>query len=141
MKYAALTGRILFSLIFLAGGLGHFSAQSIGYAASQGVPLASVLVPISGVISIAGALSILLGYKAKLGAWLLVIFLVPVTLMLHKFWTIQDPMMRQMDMVMFMKNLGLLVVHCLSHFLVLDRPVLIIRQRQRHHHLLHNCRI
>ena len=108
MKYAALTGRILFSLIFLAGGLGHFSAQSIGYAASQGVPLASVLVPISGVISIAGALSILLGYKAKLGAWLLVIFLVPVTLMLHKFWTIQDPMMRQMDMVMFMKNLGLL---------------------------------
>jgi len=108
MKYAALTGRILFSLIFLAGGLGHFSAQSIGYAASQGVPLASVLVPISGVISMAGALSILLGYKAKLGAWLLVIFLVPVTLMLHKFWTIQDPMMRQMDMVMFMKNLGLL---------------------------------
>jgi len=108
MKYAALTGRILFSLIFLAGGLGHFSAQSIGYAASQGVPLASVLVPISGVISIAGALSILLGYKAKLGAWLLVIFLVPVTLMLHKFWTIQDPMMKQMDMVMFMKNLGLL---------------------------------
>jgi len=108
MKYAALTGRILFSLIFLAGGLGHFSTQSIGYAASQGVPLASVLVPISGVISMAGALSILLGYKAKLGAWLLVIFLVPVTLMLHKFWTIQDPMMRQMDMVMFMKNLGLL---------------------------------
>ena len=108
MKYAALSGRILFSLIFLAGGLGHFSAQSIGYAASQGVPLASVFVPISGVISIAGALSILLGYKAKLGAWLLVIFLVPVTLMLHKFWTIQDPMMRQMDMVMFMKNLGLL---------------------------------
>ena len=108
MKYAALTGRILFSLIFLAGGLGHFSAQSIGYAASQGVPLASVLVPISGVISMAGALSILLGYKAKLGAWLLVIFLVPVTLMLHKFWTIQDPMTRQMDMVMFMKNLGLL---------------------------------
>ena len=108
MKYAALTGRILFSLIFLAGGLGHFSAQSIGYAASQGVTLASVLVPISGVISMAGALSILLGYKAKLGAWLLVIFLVPVTLMLHKFWTIQDPMMRQMDMVMFMKNLGLL---------------------------------
>ena len=108
MKYAALTGRILFSLIFLAGGLGHFSAQSIGYAASQGVPLAFVLVPISGVISMAGALSILLGYKAKLGAWLLVIFLVPVTLMLHKFWTIQDPMMRQMDMVMFMKNLGLL---------------------------------
>ena len=108
MKYAALSGRILFSLIFLAGGLGHFSAQSIGYAASQGVPFASVLVPVSGIISIAGALSILLGYKAKVGAWLIVLFLIPVTLFLHKFWTIQDPMMKQMDMVMFLKNLGLL---------------------------------
>ena len=108
MKYATLSGRILFSLIFLAGGLGHFSAQSIGFAASQGVPFAAVLVPISGIISIAGALSILLGYKAKIGAWLIVIFLIPVTLLLHKFWTIQDPMMKQMDMVMFLKNLGLL---------------------------------
>jgi putative oxidoreductase len=108
MKYAALSGRILFSLIFLVGGLGHFSPQSIGYAASQGVPMASVLVPFSGILSITGALSILLGYRAKIGAWLIIIFLVPVTLSLHRFWTIQDPMMKQMDMAMFMKNLGLL---------------------------------
>jgi len=108
MKFAVLTGRVLFSLIFLVAGLGHFSAQTIGYAAAQGVPFASVLVPFSGVISIVGALSILLGYKAKLGAWLLIIFLIPVTLMLHKFWTIQDPMMKQMDMAMFMKNLAIL---------------------------------
>jgi putative oxidoreductase len=108
MKYAALTGRILFSLIFLVGGLGHFSPQTISFASAQGVPMASVLVPLSGVVSIVGGLSILLGYKAKLGAWLLVIFLIPVTLMLHKFWTIQDPMMKQMDMAMFMKNLAIL---------------------------------
>jgi putative oxidoreductase len=108
MKYAALAGRILFSLIFLVAGLGHFSAQSIGYASAQGVPLASVLVPFSGILSIAGGLSILLGYKAKLGAWLLIIFLIPVTFMLHRFWTIPDPMMKQMDMAMFMKNIGLL---------------------------------
>jgi len=108
MKYAALAGRVLFSIIFLVGGLGHFSAQSIGYASAQGVPMASVLVPFSGIVSIAGGLSILLGYKAKLGAWLLIIFLVPVTFMLHKFWTIPDPMMRQMDTAMFLKNLGLL---------------------------------
>jgi putative oxidoreductase len=108
MKYAVLAGRILFSLIFLAGGLGHFSAQSISYAAAQGVPIASVLVPFSGIVSIVGALSIITGYKAKLGAWLLVIFIIPVTFSLHKFWNIQDPMMKQMDMAMFLKNLGLL---------------------------------
>jgi len=108
MKYAVLAGRILFSLIFLIGGLGHFSAQSIGYAASQGVPMASFLVPVSGVIAIIGSLSVITGYKAKLGAWLLVIFIIPVTFSLHRFWNIPDPMVKQMDMVMFLKNIGLL---------------------------------
>jgi len=100
-------GRVLFALIFLMSGFTHFSSQTIGFAASQGVPLASVLVPLSGVIAFAGALSILLGYRAKLGAWLIAIFLIGVTPM-HKFWGISDPMMQQMQMVMFMKNLTML---------------------------------
>jgi putative oxidoreductase len=78
-------GRFFFALIFLLAGANHFNKQTIGYAASQGVPLASILVPLSGVLAIAGGLSILLGYRAKLGAWLIVLFLVPVTLMMHKF--------------------------------------------------------
>lgn len=103
-----LLGRFLFVLIFLMAGPHHFSKQTIGYAALQGVPLASLAVPLSGAIALAGALSILLGYRAKLGAWLIVLFLVPVTLMMHKFWTVHDPMMAQMDMVMFMKNVTIL---------------------------------
>jgi putative oxidoreductase len=101
-------GRFFFALIFLMAGANHFSRQTIGYAASQGVPLASIAVPLSGVLAIAGGLSILLGYRAKPGAWLIVLFLVPVTLMMHKFWAVQDPMMAQMQMVMFMKNVAML---------------------------------
>jgi putative oxidoreductase len=101
-------GRFLFTLIFLMAGSNHFSKQTIGYAASQGVPLASIAVPLSGVLAIAGGISILLGYRAKLGAWLIAVFLVPVTLMMHKFWAVQDPMMVQIQMVMFMKNLAML---------------------------------
>ena len=100
-------GRLLFVLIFLMSGFTHFAKQTIGFAASQGVPLASVLVPLSGLIAFFGALSILLGYRARLGAWLLAIFLIGVTPM-HKFWGITDPMMQQMQMVMFMKNLAML---------------------------------
>jgi len=100
-------GRVLFALIFLMSGFTHFSSQTIAFAASQGVPLASVIVPLSGVLAFAGGLSILLGYRAKLGAWLIVIFLIGVTPM-HKFWGISDPMMQQMQMVMFMKNLTML---------------------------------
>jgi len=100
-------GRLLFVLIFLMSGFTHFAKQTIGFAASQGVPMASVLVPLSGIIALLGALSILLGFRAKLGAWLIVIFLIGVT-PLHKFWGITDPMMQQMQMVNFMKNLAML---------------------------------
>jgi putative oxidoreductase len=110
-------GRFFFALIFLMAGANHFNKQTIGYAASQGVPLASVAVPLSGVLAIAGGLSILLGYRAKLGAWLIVLFLIPVTLMMHKFWTVQDPMMAQLQMILFMKNVSMLGGALLiSHF-------------------------
>ena len=103
-----LLGRFLFVAIFLMAGANHFSRQMIAFAASQGVPLASVTVPLSGILALAGGLSILLGYRARLGAWLIALFLVPVTLMMHKFWTIADPMMQQIQMVLFMKNIAIL---------------------------------
>jgi putative oxidoreductase len=103
-----LTARILYSLIFIFAALGHFSSQTIAFAAAQGVPLAGLAVPLSGILALAGGLSVLLGYHARWGALALILFLVPVTFMMHKFWAVSDPMMKQMQMVMFMKNLGLI---------------------------------
>src|SRR2546427_3420789 len=84
--------------------LGHFSAGYIGYAAQAGVPAPGLLVPLSGVIATLGGLSITLGYKAKIGAWLIVLFLVPVTLKMHNFWAVTDPMMRGLQMALFMRS-------------------------------------
>ena len=103
-----LLGRLFFALIFLMAGPNHFSGQTIAYAASQGVPLASIAVPLSGVLAIVGGLSILLGYRVRIGAWLIALFLVVVTPTMHKFWTVTDPMMQQMQMIMFMKNVAML---------------------------------
>lgn len=113
MRYAVLLGRALYSWIFVMSGMGHImnGQMMAGYAAAKGVPMAGALVPLSGVIALVGGLSVLLGYKAKWGAWLLVLFLVPVTFMMHNFWTITDPaqsQMRMMDMINFMKNLSTL---------------------------------
>jgi putative oxidoreductase len=101
-------GRLLFAGIFVMSGFNHFTKQAIGYAAAQGVPLASVAVPFSGVLAIIGGLSILLGYHAKFGAWLIALFLIPVTFMMHRFWIVTDPMMAQIQMIMFMKNFAML---------------------------------
>ena len=108
MKYIVLVGRILFSTIFIMTIMGHFSKQDINYAAAAGVPLASIAVPLSGIMALLGGLSIAFGYKAKWGAWLLVLFLVPITLMMHNFWAAPDQAAAQMQMAMFIKNLSIL---------------------------------
>src|SRR5260370_31383721 len=74
-------GRFFFALIFLMAGANHFSRQTLAFAASQGVPLASIAVPLSGVLSIPVGLSLLLGFRPKLGAWPILTFLVPVTVL------------------------------------------------------------
>jgi putative oxidoreductase len=107
MKYIPLVARILYAPLFIMSLMSHFSAASVGYATAQGVPMASFLVPFSGIMAGIGGLSILIGYKAKWGAWLLVLFLVPVTIMMHNFWAVKDPMMMQMQMAFFIKNFAL----------------------------------
>ena len=108
MKYIVLAGRVLYSYIFVTSALGHFSQHTIEYAASKGLPMAAVLVPLAGAMALVGGVSILIGWNARWGAWLLVLFLLPVTIVIHKFWGISDPMTAQMQKVMFMKNLSML---------------------------------
>lgn len=103
-----LLGRFFFVLIFLLSGPRQFLGQTIAYAVSQGVPMASIAVPFSGVLSLVGGLSILLGYRARIGAWFIVLFLAVVTPVMHKFWGVTDPMMYQMQFVHFMKNVSML---------------------------------
>jgi putative oxidoreductase len=127
MRYLVVAGRVLYVAIFLIAAPAHFSQQTVGYAAQQGVPIAGFLVPLSGVIALAGGISVLLGYRARIGAGLLVLFLVPVTVMLHNFWAVTDPMMVQMQQAMFLKNLSmlggaLLIAHFGSGPLSLDAP-------------------
>ena len=108
MRYIVPLARLLLVALFLFSAPGHFKAQTIAYTAQQGVPFASILVPLSGLMALAGGLSVLLGWHARAGAWLLVAFLVPVTLAMHAFWAVPDPMMRMVQQAMYMKNLGLL---------------------------------
>lgn len=108
MEIALITGRILFSIIFIVSAFGHFKAGTIAFAASKGVPFANLTVPFSGVLELLGGLSILIGFETRIGALLIILFLVPVTFTLHQFWKEKDPMMKQMEMVMFLKNIAMI---------------------------------
>lgn len=108
MQLILLLGRIFFTFIFILSGYYHFTPAVIQYAAEDGLQYANFLVPLSGVIAALGGLSILLGYKARWGAWLIVLFLIPVTYHMHDFWTFSDPIEYATQQAMFYKNLSIL---------------------------------
>lgn len=108
MKAIPLIGRILFSFQFLNGGMFHFTPDALAYASAQKVPFPEFLVPFSGIMAIVGGLSIALGLKGKWGAWLIVLFLIPVTIIMHNFWVLIGPAERAMQTAMFTKNLSMM---------------------------------
>jgi putative oxidoreductase len=107
MKYLVLVARALFSQMFIIASLNHFRPETIQNLSSK-VPAAELLIPLSGAMALIGGISILLGYKAKIGGLLIALFLIPVTLMMHDFWNMTDPMMRMFNQVNFQKNLAML---------------------------------
>jgi putative oxidoreductase len=108
MCYLVPIGRILFAMIFVTAAPRHFTHEGAQHAAALGLPAAGLLVPISGVMALRGGLSVAPGYKMRWGAWLLVAFLVPVTLTMHAFWRLQDPAAIHVQQAMFEKNLSML---------------------------------
>jgi uncharacterized membrane protein YphA (DoxX/SURF4 family) len=51
---------------------------------------------------------VLFGYQARVGALLLVLFLVPVTLVMHPFWAVSDPAMFPLQLTWFVRNVLML---------------------------------
>jgi len=56
---------------------------------------------------IAGGLFVLIGFQARFGALLLIIYYIPLTFVLYSFWDDPQPM-RRINEIHFMKNLAIL---------------------------------
>ena len=111
MDVVFLVGRILFAMVFLfSGSTIHLlrARQGIEYARMYNVPAAELTVPLSGVIAVVGALSVVLGVWGDLGALLIVVFLAPVALLMHAFWKETDPQQQANQMAHFMKNVSMI---------------------------------
>lgn len=110
MDILLVVARVLVALIFIGSGLAHFAQAGpmSEYAKAKGVPAAKAGVIFSGVLALLGGISVALGLWADLGALLLVAFLVPVSLFMHAFWKETDPQAKQLEMISFQKNLGLI---------------------------------
>jgi putative oxidoreductase len=110
MDVIVLIGRILFAALFATSAFAHFT-QTAGmteYArSSRGVPAPRLAVLAGGVLLTLGALSVLLGVWADLGALLLVVFLVPTAVLMHSFWKETEGQAKMMEQTQFSKDLAL----------------------------------
>ncbi|MBI3495535.1 DoxX family membrane protein [Candidatus Berkelbacteria bacterium] len=109
MEATLLIGRIVFGLYFVMMGMMHFMKMGAmrQYAQMKGVPMAPLAVPVTGLMMLGGGLGVLLGIYTQVALWLIIIFLVPTAMMMHNFWKDTDPMMKQMNMSHFLKNMAL----------------------------------
>lgn len=103
-KYLPLVGRTFLAIIFIRSGIGKILdfGGTQDTIANAGLPLAFLVTVFTILFQIAGGLSLIAGYKARIGAVLLLIFLIPATLVFHN--PIADPS----QMTQFMKNLAII---------------------------------
>jgi putative oxidoreductase len=110
MDVVFLIGRILLAIPFLLSVQIHLikREQGVQYARMYNVPLAEVGVPLTGVMAVLGAISVVLGLWGDLGALLIAAFLLLITPFMHAFWREEEEMQKINQMVNFQKNVAML---------------------------------
>ncbi len=110
MNTLVLIGRFILGGFFVYSGVNHFIGFQMmsQYAKMKGVPFPAVAQGLTGLMLLIGGLSIVFGIYPLVGIVLMVAFLLPVSLMMHNFWKIEDPQLRMNDKANFLKNMALL---------------------------------
>jgi putative oxidoreductase len=104
-----LIGRILFVALFVSAARGHIQNHP-RYVAGAGkkLPLPLLAGWPAGVWLLAGAISIVVGIWADLGALIIAAFLVPAAVLFHPFWSETDPAARRTQEAGFYRDVSLI---------------------------------
>ena len=105
-----LLARVLFTSLFFLSGLTHFT--NVPYYIDlmpHEIPFQVFWIYLSGVIELIGAAMVLLNFRPRLGAWLLVLFMVPVTFAVHGYEMLyaESEALRAAQQAHFLKGLAL----------------------------------
>lgn len=107
-RYAPLIGRLAIAWLFIPAGIGKIGgfAGTVGYIASKGLPMPSVLAAIALLVEALGGLAVLVGFRTRIAAASLAIFTIAAALFFHNYWAM--PADQQMiQKIMFDKNLAI----------------------------------
>jgi putative oxidoreductase len=107
----ALIGRILLALIFVMSGFGKimgFTRTEV-MMATQGIPAPQIMLILSILVELGGGLAILAGFQARWAAFVIFLFLIPVTWIFHvqSFLHAAQPQQAMMQQINILKNLSI----------------------------------
>ena len=96
--------RVLLCLVFIHAVIGKLTgfAGVAGAIAAKGLPLAPVLLVAAMALMAVGSALVISGWKARLGAVLLLVFLVPTTMLFH------GDVADRMERIQLFKNLAIM---------------------------------
>ena len=105
-----LTACVLFTSLFWLSGVTHFT--NVPYYVGlmpEAFPLKEFWVYVSGIVELAASAMILFDWRPRLGGWLLIAFLLPVTVVVHGHEMIyaEDAAMRAIQQASFIKGFAL----------------------------------
>jgi putative oxidoreductase len=107
---ASLVSRVMIATIFLMSAVGNKIPKFndvVGYMAKEGIPMPHVALVGAIIVLILGSLSVIAGFRIRIGAGLLLAFLVLATYFFHDFWQFEGQE-QQLQMIQFMKNVSLM---------------------------------
>ena len=104
----ALVGRILLALIFITSGFAKITGfgGTVGYIASVGLPMASVVAVLAIVVELGGGLAVAFGFLTRWAALALALFSLVAAFLFHAYWGLpaDQVMMQQIN---FWKNVSI----------------------------------
>ncbi len=108
-RFGPLVGRILIALIFVMSGFGKITgfAGTVGYIASQGLPLPQLAAIAAIVVELGGGLMVIVGWKARWAAAAMFIFTAMAAFIFHAYWAAPVEQV-QNQMIHFMKNISMM---------------------------------
>ena len=103
-----LVGRLLLAYMFLPAGIGKITgfAGTVGYIASQGLPIPQLLAVVAIVAEVGGGLALIVGFQTRLASWGLAFFTVVAACLFHNYWA-QTGAQVGVQQLMFTKNLAI----------------------------------
>jgi putative oxidoreductase len=105
-----ITGRVLLGLYFLIPGISKITGfdDTAAYMLTHGVPLVSLLLPITIVLQIGSGVALIAGWQTRAIALMLAGMILVINVFMHDFWNVYEGLTQQHETQNFIKNLAIM---------------------------------